>query len=158
MTKFCSTLGAALLRCAPSFSLLLLASTALATLGQDVSSVESDRVRMNAEARIVPGQQYSIHEIRAANGTQVREFVSPAGTVFAVAWQGPSVPDLHQLLGEYFEQYMRAAQTPSRVHTRVVHLETGDLVFESGGHMRFIVGRAYLRSKLPQGVRDEDLR
>lgn len=156
MTKLCRILRVASLRGA-WFSLLLLAGNAFATLGQDVSSVESDRLRMNAEARVTPGQQYSIHEIRAGNGTKIREYVSPAGTVFAVAWQGPTVPDLRQLLGDHFDEYMRAAQMPPRVHTRAVHLETDDLIFESGGHMRFIVGRAYLRSKLPPGVRDDQI-
>jgi hypothetical protein len=90
--------------------------------------------------------------MRDPNGTTVREFVSPAGQVFAVSWQGSYPPDLHQLLGEYFDQYMSAAENSEGIHRRVVHLEAGDLVFESGGHMRFIVGRAYLRSKLPEGA------
>ena len=53
---------------------------------------------------------------------------------------------------------MQAAQATPHVLRRVVHIETGDLVVESGGHMRFIVGRAYLRSKLPDGVAANDIR
>jgi hypothetical protein len=65
---------------------------------------------------------------------------------------------LRQLLGEYFDQYMQAAQTTPRVQRRVVHIETGSMVFESGGHMRFIVGRAYLRDRLPNGVSADAIR
>ena len=107
---------------------------------------------MKAAVDVLPGRSFSIHEMRAPTGTTVREFVSPSGQVFGVSWQGPQVPDLRQLLGEHFEEYMQAAQNAERTRRRVVHIETGDLVFESGGHMRFLVGRAYLRSKLPEGA------
>lgn len=129
-----------------------------ATLGEDVSSVQSDQAHINAQLRILPSQSYSIHELRSPTGTTVREFVSPAGAVFGVTWQGPFVPDLRQLLGTHFEEYVQAASAASS-HTRGgIHVDTGDLVFESGGHMRFITGRAYLRSKLPSGVVTDDLR
>jgi uncharacterized protein DUF2844 len=137
---------------------LLACSSAFAVLGQDLSSVQSDGARIKAAISILPGRSYSIHQMRAPSGTSVKEFVSPAGEVFGVSWQGPSTPDLRQLLGEYFDQYMQAAQTTPRVFRRVVHVETGDLVVESGGHMRFKEGRAYLRSKLPDGVNIDDVR
>ncbi len=146
------------LRVVAFVSLLVVDSSAFAVLGQDVSSVQSDGTHLKSAVRILPGRNYSIHELRTTGGAAVKEFVSPAGQVFAVSWQGPSAPDLRQLLGEYFEQYAQAAQTTPRVVRRVVHIETGDLIFESGGHMRFIVGRAYLRSKLPDGVGADDVR
>jgi len=37
-------------------------------------------------------------------------------------------------------------------------VETGDLVVESSGHMRFSMGTAYLRSKMPSGVTADALR
>ena len=147
-----------LLRGIVFISTLLVSSSAFAALGQDVSSVQSDGVHMKAAVSVLPGQSYSVHEMRASTGTRVREFVSPAGHVFAVSWQGSSIPDLRQLLGQYFDQYVQAAQTTPRVQRRVVHIEAGDLVFESGGHMRFIVGRAYLRDKLPNGVKADAIR
>jgi hypothetical protein len=148
----------ALLRGSVLISTLLVCSSAFAALGQDVSSVQSDGVRMKAAVSVLPGQSFSVHELRAPVGTRIREFISPAGQVFAVSWQGPATPDLRQLLGEYFDQYTQAAQTTPRVFRRVLRIETGDLVFESGGHMRFKVGRAYLRSKLPDGVGTDDVR
>jgi hypothetical protein len=149
---------AALLRGIVFVATLLLSSCAFAVLGQDVSSVRSDGARMKSAVNFLPGRSYSVHQMRAASGTTVKEFVSPAGQVFAVSWQGPSAPDLRQLLGDYFDQYMQAAQNTPRRTRGAVHIETGDLIFESGGHMRFIVGRAYLRSKLPDGVAIDDVR
>jgi Protein of unknown function (DUF2844) len=148
----------ALLRVILFIFLLLVCSSAFAVLGQDVSSVQSDGAHLKTAVRILPGRNYSIHELRASSGTAVKEFVSPAGQVFGISWQGPVTPDLRQLLGDHFDQYMQAAQTTPHLFRRVVHIETGDLVFESGGHMRFIVGRAYLRSKLPDGVGVDDIR
>lgn len=147
-----SRLGVALSKCAGAALFLILCSPVFAVLGQDVSTVQSDGVHMKAAVNILPGASFSVHEMHAPTGTTVREFVSPSGQVFGVSWQGPQVPDLRQLLGEHFDEYMQAAQSAERTHRRVVHIETGDLVFESGGHMRFLVGRAYLRSKLPQGA------
>jgi Protein of unknown function (DUF2844) len=113
---------------------------------------------MNAQIAILPAASYSIHEMRTPSGVVVREFVSPAGQVFGVSWQGPQIPDLRQLLGEHFDEYMQAAQSSQRVRRHSVQIETGDLVFESGGHMKFLVGRAYLRSKLPDGASPDAIR
>jgi len=131
---------------------LLVCSHASGVLGGDVSTVAQDGARMKSDVRVMPGMGYSVHEMRDPYGTTIREFVSPAGRVFAVYWQGPYAPDLRQLLGEYFDQYISAAANSGRTHRRVMHLEAGDLVFECGGQMRSFVGRAYLRSKLPEGA------
>lgn len=157
MTNFFHCAIGRLLQISLLISSLLVCSSGYAVLGQDVSSVSADGAHLRAVVRMMPGRNYSIHELRVA-GTVVKEFVSPGGHVFGVSWQGPTAPDLRQLLGEYFDQYTQAVQTTRRVARRVVHIEAGDLIFESGGHMRFIVGRAYLRSKLPDGVGPDDIR
>lgn len=104
-------------------------------------------------------QSYTVYEIRAATGTVVREYASPTGTVFAVAWQGPWLPDMRQLLGTYFEQYAQAAkaQSGTRMGRRPLMIEQPGLVVESGGHPRAFSGKAYVPEMLPQGVRAEDL-
>jgi len=137
--------------------LFLLPLPAFGTLGEDVSSVRSDQAHMKAAVRVLPNQLYSVHEMQAPTGTKVREFVSPAGTVFGISWQG-FAPDLRQLLGEHFDEYVQAARNRSSHRGRGLHIETGDMVFDSGGHMRFIIVRAYLRSKMPQGVSSDDIR
>jgi hypothetical protein len=130
---------------------------AFAALGGDLSSVQADQAHLQASERIIPTQNYTVHEMQTARGTLIRQFVSSAGTVFAVSWQG-SAPDLEQLLGAYFDQYVEAAQAQPGRRARGVHIDTGDFVLESGGHMRFVSGRAFLRSKLPLGVTSDQVR
>ncbi len=84
---------------------------AFAALGGDVSSVQADQAHMNAQLRIQTGQAYTVHELHQTNGTVVKEFISPAGKVFAVSWSGAFMPDLRQLMGTYFGQFSQAVQT-----------------------------------------------
>ena len=132
------------------------ASPGFATLGEDSSSVQADQAHLNASVRVVATQSYSIHEMQTPAGTTIRQYVSPAGQVFAISWHGFS-PDLRQLLGTHFDEYVAAASQQSH-RGRGVHIETGDLVFNSGGHMRYVVGHAFLRSKLPSGVASDEIR
>jgi len=90
------------------------------------------------------------------SGTAVKEYVSPAGMVFAVCWQGPSLPDLRQVLGRYFEQYTEAARTQRAGPGPRVTQQPG-LVVETGGHMRAYFGRAYVPQMLPRGVLAEEI-
>jgi hypothetical protein len=112
---------------------------------------------MKASVRVLVANSYSVHEMQMPTGTRVRQFASPAGTVFAVTWQGFS-PDLQQLLGNYFQEYISAASSQHARRGRGVYIDTGDLVVETAGHMRFAVGRAYLRSQVPEGVDANALR
>lgn len=127
-----------------------------ATLGQDVSSIQSDKAHLNASVQVMAKQLYSVQQMRTAKGSTVRQYVSPGGTVFAVSWQGFS-PDLRQLLGDYYNEYMAAAAQAAH-RGRGVRVDTGDLVVETGGHMRYVVGRAFLRDKIPAGVSVDEIR
>lgn len=149
----CNLFCVALLLFAP----VLFCLPAFCVLGQDVSSVASDAVHLKASSHVLVRSSYAVHEMRTPTGTTIRQFASPSGTVFAVTWQGFS-PDLQQLLGEYFEEFVAANSAQSARRGRGAYIETGDLVVETGGHMRFAVGRAYLRSKVPQGVDANGLR
>jgi Protein of unknown function (DUF2844) len=133
---------------------------AFAGLGQDVSSVPADQVQMKGTLRSTQTQAYTVHEIRAATGIVVREFVSPSGKVFGVAWQGPWPPNMRQILATYFEQYQQAAQAQmnSRPGRRPLMLEQPGLVVQSGGHMRSFTGRAYVPDMLPPEVSAEVIR
>ena len=135
----------------------LLSIPAFCALDGDVSSVAADQVRMKASVRVLVANSYTVHELRTPAGTTIRQFVSPGGKVFAVTWQGFS-PDLQQLLGEHFSEYVQAVSARHARRGRGVYVDTGDLVVETGGHMRFVVGRAYLRSQLPPGVNGDDVR
>jgi hypothetical protein len=138
-------------------AVLTLASPAFGGLGGDVASVEADLDSIGGTLRVTSAAAYTIEEIQAASGTVVREYLSPGGTVFAVAWQGPWLPDLRQLLGEYFEPFTQAAGR-RRVGRGPLRLEMPEFVLQSGGHQRAFFGRAYLPQRLPQGFRVDEIR
>ena len=104
-------------------------------------------------------QNYAVHELRAATGTVVRQYASPSGNIFAVTWEGPTLPDLKQLLGRYFEDFQKAAQSQNRagVHGPLI-IQLPGLVVELGGHMRSFRGRAYLPDQMPPQVRNQEIR
>jgi Protein of unknown function (DUF2844) len=139
--------------------LFLCAWPSFGVLGEDVSSVQADQMHIRARVRITPGEKYTVHELQSTSGAVVREYASPSGLVFAVAWRGPMLPDMKQLLGSHFEEFRQAAQTQTRhgVHAPLF-VQLPDLVVELGGHMRSFVGRAYLPDQLPANVRAEEIR
>lgn len=131
---------------------------ALASLGGNVSTVETDRVHMNASARVTSAAQYDVHQIQAPGGTVVNEYVSPGGKVFAVAWHGPFPPDMQQILGSYFQQYSAALQAREKhFGHRPLNIQQSGLVVQTGGHMRAYFGRAWIPDLLPQGVKADEI-
>jgi Protein of unknown function (DUF2844) len=145
----------------PLLALLCLMATgsARASLGGTADSVEADRRALTA-ARLptVARTGYLVHEVEAG-GTRVREYLSPAGVVFGVAWEGLAQPDLDTLLGPYAaawrEADLRAPRSPGR-RSRVV--AAPHLVVEKWGHMRHLQGRAYDPDLLPAGVKADEIR
>jgi hypothetical protein len=129
-------------------------------LGDTVFSVEADRAKMKGAVRVQQVNGIAVHEISDVHGTQVREFVSPAGSVFAVAWHGQFIPDLQQVLGKYFEQYSEAvrAQKASYVGRRPLNIQLPGLVVQMTGHMRAYSGRAYVPAMVPAGVTLDSIR
>lgn len=136
-------------------------SSAFAALGGNVTTVDADRIHVTgALMRIVRIDAFALHEIRSASGTMIREYVNPSGTVFAVAWDGPWLPDLRQVLGEYFDRYQSAMRSRQRARAgrgAFVINESG-LIVQMSGHPRAFTGRAYLPALLPPGVQPESLR
>jgi hypothetical protein len=130
---------------------------AWAVLGQYESSVSSDQQALQGEVRQEVRPGYRFHQITSANGAIVREYVSPAGLVFGIAWQGPFMPNLRQLLGSYFNE-LQAARAGARHHGGPMIVRTDKLVLVSGGHMRFYHGHAYVPSLLPSNVSAEVVR
>jgi len=142
-------------------SALLIASLgpriASATLGEPEMTVQSDVAQLRASIKSSQDRAgYRVHEIQLPGGTLLREFVAPDGNVFAVAWNGPTKPNLRQALGKYFDTYVSApkAKFADRRH---VNVQQGDLVVQARGHMRAFSGRAYLASAIPAGVNLGDL-
>lgn len=130
---------------------------ARAALGGNADTVEHDRVSMKALTRPVPTGAVQKQELQLPSGTVVTEYLNSTGQVYAVSWLGPALPDLHQILGNYFANYQTAAKQPVVRH-RLVRLSSPDIVIESSGKMRAFVGRAWVPAMLPAGVTPVDIR
>jgi uncharacterized protein DUF2844 len=142
-------------------SLIAFPSAAFAALGGSVTTIDADRVHVEgALMRIVRNDAYALHEIRSASGTMIREYVDGSGTVFAVAWDGPWLPDLRQVLGGHFDHYQAAMRVRQRARTgrRAIVIDDAGLVVQMSGHPRAFTGRAYLSARLPAGVAPESIR
>ena len=123
-------------------------AAAVAGLGGDAASVEADRVSLKGAVRVTPEANFTVHEITTGK-LQVHEYLSSGGKVFAVSWRGPGIPDLKQMLGEYYGQFAQAASAPHYNHHHL-NIETPQVVVQSSGHTRSFFGRAWVPALLPQ--------
>jgi hypothetical protein len=128
-----------------------------AALGEPESSVQTDVAMLQGSIRTTEHASYRLHEIQLPSGTVLREFAGSDGKVFAVAWNGPNIPNLRQAFGRYFDTYVTAAKAKHAGHTHL-QIQQSDLVVQSNGHMRAFVGRAYLPQAVPSGVDLGELR
>ena len=147
-----------LLAAALGLAAWLFAPACLAVLGQDVSTIDTDRQQLHSAAvQRSTHAAYTVHEMTAPSGTLVREYVSPSGAVFAITWSGPTIPNLQQLMGVHFATMANSPrrQSGGRGH---MHLEDGPLVVESTGRARSnFQGRAYLSNALPPGTSADEI-
>ena len=149
--------------CRPSAAAFVLCAVGLsfpcfATLGGDLSSVQQDRTHLKASLSVSPSTGYSVHELKAATGTAVREYATADGRVFGVAWEGPWRPDLRQLLGEYFADYQEAGKNKRTGVNGPLVSSTPRLVIEMTGRPRAFYGRAYVPDLVPSGVEPDGIR
>jgi hypothetical protein len=152
------------MRSGHALALALLAAAVLmppradAALGALAASVDADQAHMKATREAKAQGLYTVHEMTLPSGTVVREFVETAGgRVFAVAWRGPFMPDLQQLLGEHFDTFAQEAARGG-VGRGAVAVDKPAVVVHSGGQMRSFAGFAYIPGQLPQGVQVATLR
>jgi hypothetical protein len=139
-------------------TLCLLPHAAHAGLGESAASVATDAVKLQATlGSRLSNARYVVQAMQTPPGTTIREYVSNAGTVFAVAWNGPFKPDMAVLLGPFLDRYAQASRTSdsTRAHLRI---EQPDLVVQASGGARFFAGLAYAPQLLPGGVSPEELR
>ena len=129
---------------------------ALATLGGDAASVQADLGALNGTLHVSPQSGSTVYEIAAPSGTTIREYLSSAGAVYAVSWEGPVLPDLRQVLGSYFPAYVETSRAQGPARPLVV--QQPGFVFESAGSMRAFFGKAYVPRLLPAGVCGDAIR
>jgi len=155
---------------------LFTAPASRAELGGDLSSIDRDQVRLKGERHQVNVQTQPragarvqamavrtpllAHEITQTDGSIIREFLSPSGIVYAVAWQTHFKPDLGALFGQHAAHYAVAAKEAMKTPgiKRNVVLQGSDLVVHATSHYNVFIGQAYVPSLVPVGVDVHDLR
>lgn len=115
----------------------------------------------NASAPVA-STAYQVNTVTLDTGTVVREYVATANNqVFGVAWHGPRLPDLSELLGaSNFSRYVSASPNGTdKVTADPSHrgLSSSDLVVHTFGHIGNFGGVAYLPAALPAGVSATDI-
>jgi hypothetical protein len=146
------------MRVAPFFLALLLvyASASHAALGGLPE-------QFNTEATtIVPGvtsagSNYVTRSTTLVTGTQVSEYVSGSGVVFAVTWDGPILPDLKALLGKYFDTMVAESARMPKAGRSHIAINVPEVVINSGGHMRAFEGSAWIPAEFPAGFTAADV-
>lgn len=134
------------------------AAPSFATLGGVSSSIEIDRAHLAARSNTVVNAAYTVHIMTLPNGGTVKEFERSDGVVFAIAWRGPSRPDLRQLLGSRFPVLQSDVVVNSGRRLRAPLADArSDFVLRSAGHSGAFVGSAYLPQMAPADFSVSDL-
>ena len=138
---------------------------ALAALGEPAASVAQDgaiatapraqsfAARMQQQALAAQSSPFSVTTVQAGK-VAIAEYVNAAtGSVFAVRWEGPTMPDMRQILNATNFDALRAAVQANPVHGLGAAFEMNlpDLVVQAFGHMGDFTGFAYQPSMLPAG-------
>jgi len=137
-----------------------LSATAAQAALNPSAAIARQAAQSSAASTASASAPYTVRQTTLPNGTVVREYLSQAGTVFGVGWNGPQPPDLSDLLGSYFPQYLagiEARRAAGAVRGPGV-VEQQGLIVHSGGHMGAFSGQAWLPQSLPAGVTAADIR
>ncbi len=159
--KSASVLSLCLSAIAVVLSILVAVPDLRATLGEPVSSIESDRRVLAATKKAAPVTRdgYTVHEFQYGM-TTVREYVGSSGIVFAIAWDGFTHPDLSEMLGKYADEYAQARADMPRGRGKQASrtVESARVTVQTWGHMRSLHGRAWAPELLPEGVSTDDIK
>jgi hypothetical protein len=147
------------MRATPFFSALMLTYSVVthAALGglPEQFNTEGTTLASSVSSAVA---NYVVRDTTLAVGTHVREYVSGSGVVFAVAWDGPFLPDLKALLGKYFDMMLAESARMPRAGRSRIGVNRPEVVINSGGHMRAFEGSAWIPAEFPAGVTPDDVR
>ena len=144
------------MRTAAFISALLLAYAGIGHAALGGPPEQFDTAVVSSVSSVAP--DYVLRTTTLASGTRVREYVSGSGVVFAVAWDGPFLPDLKRLLGKFFQNMTTEAKKAPRAGRSHLAVDLPEVVIQSGGHMRAFEGSAWLPAELPAGFAAGDVR
>ncbi len=133
----------------------LLPLPAAAELGGDESSVLRQQARMKATHSAIPAAQFTMHELRRADGSTIREYLGANGTVFAVAWDTRYKPNLQELFGTSYPTYDAAVRDEMRrpgVRRQFGMKQPQLVVFATSNQQRVFRGRAWVPTLVPAGL------
>lgn len=113
---------------------------------------------VHASATTVTQQSgYSVRTTTLSTGTEVHEYVSDQGIVFAVSWQGPFKPNLRKLLGRHFGKIANHEGRKAKSSRSNMELKDSEVVIRTGGHMRAYEGQAWLPAQFPAGFSEDNI-
>lgn len=151
MSKSCFSLSVA------ACTLALVMSCASTAAHAELGGVMQDQAAPAAPHSLLNGA-LRVRTLTDAGNTTINEYATSTGEIIGYAWQGPTMPDLHALLGKYAGSYQTGAATSAADgNLHVSRIVRPDVIVESGGPMRGYVGRAWLPAALPPGVTADDL-
>jgi Protein of unknown function (DUF2844) len=128
-----------------------------AALGQASASIAADQSALGGTVKTISAQKFDVREIQVPGNGFVHEYVSRDGIVFALSWNTIQMPDLKQLLGDYYDQYLDAAALHRSGH-HAVSFDGTNLVLTITKSQRHCAGQIYLPTAMPAGVTARDLR
>lgn len=154
-----------------AFGSALSCSCAWASLGGSAGSIQQDGQPVASTsarsfaAHVISSfsaagtSSYSVQTVQSGN-VAIAEYVNAStGQVFAVSWEGPTMPDLRQILNATNFHALEAAVAQHPVHAvgGALHIELQDLVVTASGHMGHFVGAAYQPSLMPPNFNPSSL-
>jgi hypothetical protein len=141
-----------------------------AGLSQDETTVNTDFTTLNCkDHQVTDLGTYRLHVLHREDGSTINEYVTSAGKIFAVSWNGGRRhPNLSSLLGLNYEEYKaanplvpshaRGAGAKGRYGNGKRSVETANIVVETGGHLGHVQGRAWVAKLIPQGLTTSDIK
>jgi len=134
-------------------------SHAWAVLGQAPTTYPSNTSSVFAAPTPAATNLYTMTAVTLDSGLVIKEFASPDGSVFAVSWRGPVLPDLSTLLGTYFPVFMLANEEARATGRRgsPVSVARDGLVVQAGGRHPHFFGYAYVTHLTPSGINIKDV-
>lgn len=126
---------------------LTLSGICCAELGGTTASILAEQKQFNSQLTSTQQNSYSIYTQTLTSGTSIQEYVAPSGIVFAISWSGPTLPNIQAIFGNYYANYLSAAEQARRS----IYTSSETLVIQSTGMMGAFQGFAFLPKQAPAG-------